>query len=301
MSNTRPYEIGTIPDLLSAQDGNGEILLLTCAADINGVVDDARLDYEIKAHSASGSTYSIAHGSIGTFLPGMKQKDRESDKAREKPMTYRWPADNSVWDLFDEVLRKIYPTQSGKKQMIIAIAGVDSGYLATDYVYPYIDRWQGDTMLVALKTKDKDTYVKTSVDEASFAYGKERNDLYIVRSNMIKDATAARMRLTWNRLDELQPPGFMNYPSPAGTLYDYEHFFRHYEAEEYVVETRPGKAPVAQWRKKQSNSQNHLWDCHVYNMALRDIWITLAMKEFKLPKATWADYVQAARLSTGEG
>jgi hypothetical protein len=59
-------------------DGNGRIVLLTCAADMNGKVDDARLDFEIVAWAKSGASYSICHGSIGTFIPrenSLKEKN----------------------------------------------------------------------------------------------------------------------------------------------------------------------------------------------------------------------------------
>ena len=59
MSNQGGYAAGTVPEKLSMKQGNGRIVLITCAADINGKLDDARLDYEVLAHSESGSTYSI--------------------------------------------------------------------------------------------------------------------------------------------------------------------------------------------------------------------------------------------------
>ena len=64
-TNTRNYKIGSVPCALSESDGNGKIIMLTCSCDLNGFVDDARLDYEVLAHSETGSTYSIDAGSIG--------------------------------------------------------------------------------------------------------------------------------------------------------------------------------------------------------------------------------------------
>jgi len=69
MANLRNYDINTLPEKQSIKDGNGKIVLVTCAADLNGKVEDARVDYEIVAWSESGSSYSIRHGSIGTFIP----------------------------------------------------------------------------------------------------------------------------------------------------------------------------------------------------------------------------------------
>ena len=41
MQNTRGYEIGTVPNSLSIQDGNGKIMMLTMGIDIGGREDDA--------------------------------------------------------------------------------------------------------------------------------------------------------------------------------------------------------------------------------------------------------------------
>ena len=59
--NTRGYEVGEIPETLSMNDGNGRIILITCGSDLNGIIDDARLDYEIVGWSESGASYSIRH------------------------------------------------------------------------------------------------------------------------------------------------------------------------------------------------------------------------------------------------
>ena len=71
MNNTRSYNIGTIPDQTCDKDGNGKILLITLACDLGGIMnddtEDVRLDWEIIAHSSTGVTYHINHGSIGTF------------------------------------------------------------------------------------------------------------------------------------------------------------------------------------------------------------------------------------------
>ena len=68
--NTRSYQIGIVPRELSMRDGNGDIVLLTCACDLNGTVDDARLDFEVVGHSENGSLNTILHGSIGKYYTG---------------------------------------------------------------------------------------------------------------------------------------------------------------------------------------------------------------------------------------
>ena len=69
----------TIPEKLSVKDGNGQVVLITLASDLNGKMDDARLDYEVVAWTESGANYSIDHGSIGTFIPNQTQRQKDKD------------------------------------------------------------------------------------------------------------------------------------------------------------------------------------------------------------------------------
>jgi phage terminase large subunit GpA-like protein len=128
--NTRDYLPGTIPNALSQMDGNGKIMLLSCACDLNGTEEDARLDYEILGHSMNGSTYSIDHGSIGSFQRGLSEENREKK-------TYSHGAANSVWDELRKVLKKEYPTTDGEI-IRIAICGIDTGSF-TQLAYQFID------------------------------------------------------------------------------------------------------------------------------------------------------------------
>jgi hypothetical protein len=45
------------------------------------------------------------------------------------------------------------------------------------------------------------------------------------------------------------------------------------------------------WQKKTSTSQNHLFDCRVYNIALKEIITDLICKEYKLKNYGWGDFV----------
>ena len=76
IKNVRNYKVGIVPNELSKKDGNGNIVLLTCACDINGTVDDARLDFDVFGWAENGSVYSINQGSIGTFKPGKKDEEQ---------------------------------------------------------------------------------------------------------------------------------------------------------------------------------------------------------------------------------
>jgi phage terminase large subunit GpA-like protein len=133
-NNIRPYEVGVIPETLSEQDGNGRIVMITCGSDLNGKLDDARLDYEIVAHSESGATYSITHGSIGSFIPKDPNPELRMDK-----MTYKHGESNSVWPVFEEVIQRLYFRDSDGVGMKIQMTAVDVGY-QQDYALQFINR-----------------------------------------------------------------------------------------------------------------------------------------------------------------
>ena len=118
MSNAANYEVGVVPDRTADEDQNGRILLLTLACDLNGIMEreteDVRLDWELVAHAQNGQTYSIEHGSIGTFKRSrdMTNQEKERDFERKK-YTYAHGQENSVWPELEELMRKDWPTESG--------------------------------------------------------------------------------------------------------------------------------------------------------------------------------------------
>lgn len=276
--NIRNYTIGIIPEKLSIADGNGKIVLLTLGCDLNGKEDDARLDYEIVAFSETGATYSITHGSIGTFVPreGTRGEDRER-------WTYRHGAERSVWRELDNILAAKYETDTGRR-MKVFIAGVDCGY-QTIHAYQYID--STNHTVFGLKGKDTDKYTPIGRDARTFALSKEKNNLYLVEANIAKDHLADHMRLRWNEtLAEVQPPGFMNFPTPAAGLYTFNNYFSHFEAEHKILDSKRNY----RWLKKSDVHQNHLFDCRIYATVCRDILVHLVCKEMKIINGTWSDY-----------
>jgi len=109
---------------------------------------------------------------------------------------------------------------------------------------------------------------------------------------MIKDELSAAMALRWSQNDDSQPAGFMNFPQAAEGMYGFTNFYEHFESEHRLIVTNDeGTGTAARWVKKQSNSQNHMWDCRVYNLALRDIIVSLIGKEIKQPNLNWAGFV----------
>jgi len=293
--NIRSYEIDTIPEQLSINDGNGRIVLLTCACDCNGKVDDARLDYEILAWSENdGVSYSVKHGSIGTFVPKEDSEKRE-DRVR---WSYKPNMPNNVWKELDKVLDKIYltdtpnptdeePRRIGRK-IKVAITGVDTGHF-TDFVYKYIDNTRHT--VVGVRGDKENKYRKHNADTPSFKPAKERGKLYLIDVNYVKDNLARAMSLTWNKqFEKEQPPGFMNYPTPSNGLYLYENFFKHYESEQKVKQLEKDGTTSWLWKKKQTNLQNHFFDVRVYNSALRDITVDIIARDKSIKHMTWQQF-----------
>jgi phage terminase large subunit GpA-like protein len=290
--NVRDYEINIVPEKLSESDGNGSIVLLTCACDLNGHADDARLDYEVTAWSESGATYSVVHGSIGTFIPNESGKKNKVDRER---WTYSANEKNSVWPLFQEVIEKVYRTESGVGKTIV-ISGVDTGHY-TKFAYDFIEEQNGKNLVVGLKGKDSDKYRAIGKDTPTFRLSRERGDLYLVEVNQIKDDLAELMKLRWNtRNDMPQPHGFMNFPIPSAGLYTFKNFFSHFEAEQRIVQDKADGVST-RWVKVNSAAQNHHWDCTVYNIAVKDIIVSMIGKELKQRPFLWVDFV---RVMTGQ-
>lgn len=283
--NIRNYEIGALPESLSKRDGNGHIILLTCACDLNGTENDARLDYEVVAWTESGATYSIIHGSIGTFVPREGEKKHKEDRER---WTYEHHRPNSVWPELNKILEQKFETDTGRK-MKIFISGVDCGHYSV-HAYDYLDKT--NNTVVGLKGKDVDKFIRFGIDTPNFRPAKERSNLYLVEVNQVKDDLADLIKLRWDPgNDDAQPAGFMNFPLPSGGKYLFNNYFSHFEAEHRVIESKEGEGIAARWVKKSSISQNHFFDVRVYNMALRDILLAMVFKELKKKDYTWADYV----------
>lgn len=290
--NIRPYQVGTIPEKLSIADGNGRIVLITCAADMNGTVDDARLDYEVVAWSERGASYSIEHGSIGTFVRGEGSMRNVPDRPKS---SYEFNVSNSVWTQYDRILDKVYTTDTGRSMKIFK-SGLDCGYFSKNYAYPYIDSKPVFPLpqVFGLKGKGEDEYIMFDKDVKNFKPALERQNLYILTVGRIKDELAEYMQLRWDeRKEDAQPYGFMNFPTPERGLYGFGNYFEHFESEHRVVELNPeGNGIAAAWKKK-GNIPNHMLDCRVYNIAVRDIIMEIFRKELKLPKLTWKEFALA--------
>lgn len=280
MKMCRDYKIGVIPESVSESDGNGDIILITCAMDCNGLLNDARIDYEIRAWSRGGQKYSVKAGSLGTFIP------RQSAIQKENTVRQRWSyetgRENSVWKLVDELLGTPIDTDTCRK-MSIFITGLDAGYL-TDHVFNYIDRSQFS--VIGLMGDKENELVRVTENMPVFVRAKSRHNLYMLNVNMIKDDVANMMRLPWDRTKgEKQPHQFMNFPQ-----YGYKEFFAHYESEE----RRENDKGYFGWQKKGPSLDNHMFDCAIYNEAVKEILLWRVFKEgMKRQSWTWKDFADA--------
>ena len=277
--NTRPYNICTVPENLSIEDGNGRILLLTCAADIGGVEDDGRLDYEIVAWTETGSTYSIDHGSIGTFIP------RDPGKVDRARWTYHHNTNRSIWTEFHKVLTRQYELDNGRTLPIL-MTGIDANYLK-DFVFEFIET--ANLPVVGIKGVGDDRVLRPDVDKKLVRPSQEVRYLYLVENQVAKDNLAQLMKLKYDpNYHEAQPAGFMNFPTPSGGKYEYKNYFKHFSAEHKIID----KKGHFRWVKKSPNHENHLYDCRLYNHAVRDIFLRTLFNEMGVKNGMWSDYVK---------
>ena len=277
-NNIRDYDAFTIPEKLSIADGNGKIVMITCGSDLNGKEDDARLDWEIVAYSEAGPTYSVAHGSVGTFI----NKDKHPE--RRKKYSYRFGVENSVWPIFEKIISSKYLNDNTQKEMPIFKTGLDTGYM-TNYAYSFLDK---ANRIIGLKGKDEDKFQKKDADMKNFRHSSERRDLYLVESNRTKDELNVFMGLNWDReIHDSQPYGFMNFPYPSKGMYQTENYFKHFESEHKIID----KNGNYRWVKKPG-TQNHLFDCRLYANVVKDIILDDIFKKMKIKNGTWADYVK---------
>jgi phage terminase large subunit GpA-like protein len=291
--NCRNYEVGTVPEKLSIADGNGRFVLITCAADMNGTEGDARLDYEVVGWTENGSSYCIDHGSIGTFVRGEGQLRTKTDREH---WTYEFQKPNNVWTEFDKIRNRAYKTDTGRDLRIYR-TGLDCGYFSNNYAYPYVDKSNPFpyVWVSGLKGKGGDDSFRDSRDMKFFKPAMERPNLFILAVGKIKDEIAQYMQLNWEDNEPKQPYGFMNFPNPSGGKYNFSNYFEHFESEHRVIESNStGTDTIVVWKKKRSDVLNHMLDCRVYNMAIKEIIVEEYRKHLKVPKLTWKEFCVAA-------
>lgn len=287
VNNVRKYSIGIIPEKQSIADGNGKIVLITCAADLGGLVtginsdhDDVRLDWEVCAWTESGTSYSIDQGSIGTFTPAHMGK---RDEAREL-WSYDMSKPNNVWKEFTKIMSKFYDVDGTGRKMGVNITGIDTGF-AEHHAFNFIDR--SNLTVIGLKGDKEHKYIPFGDNSPNWKEGSSRSKLYILKVGKLKDQLAQRISLRWDKYSkDPQPGGYLNFPQPSGEKYSLENYFLHFESEERKLD----KANNFIWQKKTHTAQNHFWDVHNYQMALKDIMMENVFKELKIKNGTWPEF-----------
>lgn len=277
--NIRPYDVGVIPERLSIADGNGKIVLVTCGVDLGGKEDDAKVDYEVVAYAENGQTYSITHGTIGSFIYSDPHPEKRTDKK-----TYKNGLPNSVWLDLKEVLNTRFENDNTGKQMPITLMGIDTGFM-TDYAYNFMKQ---NKRAIGLKGSDDAEKFSSISNMLKTFKTSDKKNLYLVQSNYTKDLIASHMALEWSQgSKEVQPFGFMNYPTPSNGLYLHKGFFSHYESEKKQI-----KNHTYRWVKKSKKAQNHFWDCRIYAEVTKDVFLKLVFDSVKLKNGSWEDYVR---------
>jgi len=265
--------------------------MLTMAADLGGFNDDARLDYEIVAWAESGASYSVDHGSIGTFIGG--EAKMKNPKPRDK-WTYDQYVRGNVWGDFLALMEKDWVSDNGEDNFRIGITGVDTGKFTLS-AYAFIDTaMQEGHNIVGLKGKGVNVHRKLEANTKIYSKSRELDGLYLVEVNQVKDELAGLMNLKWvEGSDILQPMGFMNFPIPSETKYTNKAYFRHYEGEKKVMKvSNTGAEEGYFWQKKSASSLNHFFDCRVYNMTIREIAQDRVCKEIGAEMQNWQTYCQ---------
>jgi phage terminase large subunit GpA-like protein len=322
MSNTRSYIPGLVPDATCEADGNGKIILLTMSCDINGLynteAEDVRLDWELLAHSSTGATYSVDHGSIGTFkrIHERSKKEKAEDDARFKwTLTHGSMAmddnnirvNNSVWPVFEELLMKEWPLESSKLKVesekleakgdndlegrYVDITLMDTGH-GEKPVTQFVVEMQGKGLLCFGVKGRVEGYRPLKRESSSIMRSPEKpKQLYIVEVNQVKDDLSEYMKLRVGD-DGSQPSGFMNFPQSRDGKYQMESFFRHYEGERRVAEKKNNEVVGYKWVKKNNSVANHFWDVRVYGLAAPFVWLDLLKRRnAKYKNYTWEDLV----------
>lgn len=274
--NQCKYEPFTVPETLSIKHGNGSIIMLTLACDLAGRDDDARLDWEIVAWCENESSYSIAHGSIGTFERGGHKINNRPDR---EVKSYGVADVNNVWKPLLKLINGKYKSDNGK-EFGITCTVIDSGFF-TQHVYSFI-KSTGRDNIYAVKGKGKGNYSRYSA-VFPIAKGSEFNSLYTIVIGNIKDRIASYMTLKYDETGHgVQQPNFMNYPESVNGMYSYKDFFIQYESEERVAVNEGKSIDNYIWQKKYGRNDNHFWDVRVYGIAAKLIYTMLVCKELKV-------------------
>jgi len=294
--NSRLYEPGIVPTALSVKDGNGDIVIVTLASDLNGKLDDGRLDYSIVGWARNGQQYYINAGSIGTFKAAHKYRveDFEKEKDREK-WSYRHDSKNCIWIEFMRIIESTLKADDGGADYPIAIALVDTGnvygYEETETggvdqtVYSFIERARFQTTVPIYGVKGEGVESSLIRDRKTFKLSPRVSNLYLLNTIELKNRLAYSLMLRWDGSED-QDPLHINFPKTDGHQFTQKGFYDHFSAEEKGIDV---KRNTEVW-KKRSGKENHHFDCACYNLAAKDILVKIMCDDLKI-EPTWTSFV----------
>ena len=297
MNNIREYKCGIIPDITSQNDGNGDIALITLAADLGGImnseIEDVRIDWEIVAHSSTGATYSIDHGSIGTFKRERTRTkhDKDNDDLREK-LTYMHGMKNTVWPLLEDIITRDIHSESGEVYNV-KLSLIDTGHFTKD-AYQFVNSFVGTGYWVmGIKGVDEINFRRNSRDVAAVKKSPNIANLYTLDVEQLKDELSSNMKLKVGD-DGTQINGFMNFPMQEKGKYQLRSYFKHFESEMRKEKVENGQVVGFKWEKKNSSVENHFWDVKIYNNAARYVFLDLVKRQSptQLKDLNWASFVE---------
>lgn len=308
MANIGDYHHGIIPDKTCAADGNGKIILLTVACDLGGVMEqdneDVRLDWELVAHAQTGATYSINHGSIGTFRRAFEKKKTDVEDPNRKKWTYThgsvWinpetnlPENNCVWPVYEEIIKAAYLSEDDTEDTrLVSLSVVDTGFFEKSATQFIINMQDQGYRVYGVKGRTDVKYRPLQRDTKPVRRSTEQpKKLYNLEVNQLKDDLSENMGLQKGQ-DGAQPSGFMNFPQQSDGKYTYKGYFMQFEQEQKII-VKDGETTLGYvWKKKHSNAINHFWDVRVYILATVEIYLDLVRQsDTKYKNLTWEEFV----------
>lgn len=263
--NQRDYRPASVPNKMAIADGNGPIVILTCAVDVHVKKNfsSGRLDVEILGHCENGSTYSILWKRLkGDAMPYW---------AKAKSPAYQHDSETlreNIWYQLYELMQSRFISDDGKSYTIKQ-GVIDSAY-EPNLIFGFINNVFDDNgrLIPILGVGSKNKITLAGIRETKNVKGR----YFEVHGNTYKDDIAGRMGLKWGGHPHHQPSGFMNYPT--GGEYDKNYFDEYggeYKVAQYDSLTARYKGSV--WIRKYTGAPNHAWDCRVYNHAALDIFV----------------------------
>lgn len=258
----RNYISSIVPNEIAVKDGNGPILVLTCAVDVHKkkTSSEGRLDVEVLGHCRNGSTYSI----LWKRLKG----DTEPYWFMENSAAYQADPEalkNNTWyRLYEEILSEQYISDGGIPYPI-RLTGIDMAYQGY-MVQTFCKQFEGGIIPILGQGKERN-FVRY-INEAKSDHG----NYFQIMVDKYKDRLADQMGLPWTGQPMPQPAGYLNYP--YSEEYNKE-YFNMYGGEHKINlwDERTGRFKGTRWKRNYDKSPNHAWDCRVYNMALLDIFV----------------------------